>query len=350
MGLNIKNKISQISMEYLIMIGIITLIAIISVAYTLQPKKNLEIEEAQNLLTQIVSNSENVIKMGAGNKLKAKIQIPEGISNITFKDNQVKLSLLLSENKLTELHQDSNIKITGFFEDSNFTSETYDLIFESFNSGTCIYTPGNRSDYCGCFTSDLSKYYTKTSEIYCKTKNGIVDLCENINFKYGDTISQLKSKCTTLSNNIIDGYVVFKIVNWNNKVVYESTTYNHDSNGYFILNDNYKIQNSGPLNISAKCYHECSAFNPDVNELISENESIPMIPYGTILPFLINKNGQKVYSNQSNYFLINPTNQNKDYYEKGWVKSGDIFIIRTGFDCIGGECVNVNASLWHAGQ
>jgi hypothetical protein len=82
--------------------------------------------------------------------------------------------------------------------------------------------------------------------------------------------------------------------------------------------------------------------------LINTTNATLEISYGKIISFLLDKDGEMIYDDDYKYYFVNPdSEQGKGYMQSGRIKSGDVFIIRTGFRCVGGECVNVTAGLYH---
>jgi uncharacterized protein (UPF0333 family) len=353
-----KNKKSQIATEYLIMIGLILTIIIVTVAYTLRPQQESKLSETEKSISSIISTANDVMSLGAGNKIMTKIEIPSGISNIHVNNNALIFEMFNESEKITNISKLTTTKITGFFDNiNNVKPGTYDLVFEAYGDGVCIYTPNNRSDYCICFSDDSSvisnlEVNISYQNINCTINNEKTNICNSteLDLKYGDVITKFYAFCEAKGGNDFDGYALFSVTNRKNEIVYEGISYKQE-NGIIVLEDDFVIENSGQLNITASCYQKCAYFksNSESLNLIAHNKTISYIPFGEIKPFLLDKNGRKIYRELSNPYLINPENSNKPHFEEGWVKSGDNFVIRVGYECSGGECLNVNSSLWHDG-
>lgn len=356
--MNKSNKFkSQIATEYLVMMGLIIAIVIVTIAFTLRPQQDSTVAEAEKLANTIVSYANSVMALGAGNRMMVKVEIPSGISEISTEKGNLKFTLFGDTNQKTEVSQFSSVKISGFFDkNQNIQPGIYDLIFESYTNGVCVYTPNNRTNYCICFTdveNEILDLYVNIlgEDINCTKNNEFTDVCNStsLDLRYGDTITKFEALCKQNNRDEFDGYVVFTVTNRKNEVVYEGIS-NKKENGIMVLHDNYLIENSGELNFTATCYQRCAYLREELNELIAQNDSISLVPFGEIRPFLIDRYGRKTYSDiTSNPYLINPTDRYKPHLAEGWVKSEDVFVVRTGYECFGGECLNVNASLWHDG-
>jgi hypothetical protein len=373
-------KKSQATTEYLLLLGIIILIVVLLSYYVFKPKEDITLAKSSETLDLIVDYSNKVAELGPGNKLSVKVEVPKAIESVEMRSGEINMQVFEGE-KATEFHRQLKTSITGCplsDKDGNPVAGVYNVIFESIGNTVCMYTEGRRQECCHCFSDDITPNQPKfvdiipNVQIMCSYGGSQPQRCDNINLSVGGyfyNITGLYSKCVNAYDENIKGHVTYTIYNRKNEVIMEESVYSSDKSGFFNLtNIKFMIENSGDVNITATCYEECYDFR-DEKDLLSNMTFQPIfIQYGVVCPFLIDKNGYKVFFtrgwgdpcfqlvNPPNYEtsivrefpLINPTTGSvKDYYNLGQTKKGDQVIVRTGFECIWGECVDVNASFYH---
>lgn len=345
---------SQASTEYMVLIGLIMLIIVVLAYYTWKPKEEVTVSRADASLANIADSVNNVAELGPGNKIKVKVDIPKGTSTLNVKGSEIVLEMFSGSNLGTVLHKGLTVNLTGFFR-GNITPGTYDLIFESMGTGVCVYPAGSRSNYCRCFegANNSGPYFLPVNNaliIACSTDNGnLWQNCGILSPSYGTELPAVALNCQS-EGSIVQPQVEFTITNWKGEVVFEDTVFTRTDLYYYLDSSDYIIENSGGLNITAKCIDECYYVANDNSNLVNTTSVNITVPYGTLRPFLLNSSNDRIYTDQSNYYLVDAnSNTEKTWLRYGWVKSGDTFVIRTGYECLGGECLMVNASLYHGG-
>ncbi len=350
---------SQASTDTLILLSIVLIIIVVIVSFTFRSRQDIVVNKAASSLDTITDYSSQVAELGPGNKVKTKVEIPSIVESMGVANGEVTMVLTEGVDGTTDIHRLLKTNVVGFIT-RNPKPGIYDLIFESFGSGVCVYPPGKRAEYCYCFSDEANlhefefrnDYNEHYAELLCET-NGITKPCDSDSpIRYNDLITGFKSQVLNKTDlQVVDATVTYKVINWKNETVFESSVFNYVGEGYFNLsNANYIVENSGPLNITTTAYHECY-YVSEYKEKLSTTATVTVdVPYGRLVPFLLDENGRKIYQDESHYYLVDPTNSDKSHLKRGWVKSGDTFIIRTGFECLDGECVNVNASLYHSGN
>ena len=107
---------SQVAMEYVMIVGFATLIAIplfiIFNFYTMETRDEVVLSQADNIATKIVDSAESVYYMGEPSKTTIKIYMPVGIDNITIQDGYVVLRAKTKGSE-TDVVKSSKINITG---------------------------------------------------------------------------------------------------------------------------------------------------------------------------------------------------------------------------------------------
>lgn len=349
-------KKSQSAMELIILVGIIIAIVVSIAFYLSRPKGDIILAKAEEIAATIAAETNKLAELSPGSKRRIKIEIPKGIESVDYDLNEV-LIKVASNGQLSDFHRRLNIGLAGY----NFgpmdggegiAPGMYDIVLEYMDGGVCIYPVGNdksgksnREKYCRCFFDVLDK--PEITNLVCKHDGS--NVCTDL--VYGSNISSLQARCINQNNDPTKGFIRFSLINWKNETVFEDRMFKPDADGNFILNFvNFKVENSGEFIVKATCYESCYAVRNNETSLINTSSEISQIPYGTIVPFLLDEFGGKIYlGNQSHYYLIDPDNADNLYMKSGKVKPEDNFIIRTGYECRGGECINVNASLYHRG-
>jgi len=361
----LHKKKSQATTDYMVLFGIILIIIVLITFYTWKPKQDIILDRAESSLNTITEYANKVAELGPGNKMQVKIEIPPGVTRIDFGDNEVNMYIFNESGRETELHKPLKTVVSGFL-DGEVSPGTYDLIFESLGTGVCDFRPGMREEDCYCHFPDTelekpvfygmgAEYLNK--ELACHVDGAPdPDACDSISVGYGDRLIGFRSNCRSNTGTVITGEVEYKVTNRLGQVVYNKTSYQHDNDssgnpGYFnVTNADYTIQNSGELKLTATCYHEC--YYVTQNDELKATTEVPLtIPFGRIRTFLLDEFERKIYTDDYHYYLIDPLNNPINWHlGYGWVKTDIPFVIRTGFECVGGECINVDAALYHGGE
>ena len=107
---------SQVAMEYVMIVGFATLIAIplfiIFNFYTMQTRDEVVLSQANSIATKIVDSAESVYYIGEPSKTTIKIYMPEAIENATIKDGYV-IIRAKTKGTGTDIVKSSKINITG---------------------------------------------------------------------------------------------------------------------------------------------------------------------------------------------------------------------------------------------
>ena len=144
-------KRGQLSFEMLILVGIVLLVAIVVPTYHItKTKADMEIRKAHDAARAIAENAQRASQLGSGNKIPAKIEIPNSINEIRYENNEVIVEVV-SGNDVSDFNQKISVNIIGFdfTKDGHVVPGSYDVVFEAFADNVCIYTPGNRKEDCG---------------------------------------------------------------------------------------------------------------------------------------------------------------------------------------------------------
>jgi hypothetical protein len=363
-------KKSQSSTDYLMLLGLIMVIVVVTGIFVWRPREDIILSKANVLMNTVADYVNLVSELGPGNQLRARVEIPSGIDLIKFQRGEMSVLVYKDTERESVLHRLVKANVTGYLSSPNVAPGSTDLIFIALAGGhVCVTRPGMMEEDCYCIdSSKINKpqitHVSGTSYI-SRTVNDVTVNWGNANLKYGDVITDLKAKCVDEDGNTVPAIVVFSIVNWKNETVfpktqYESTVFQSDVNGvYHLRGISFPVENSGPMEVRATCYHECHILHDDNEDFRPMVTSEVEIPYGVLRPFVFNITGEKVYLDMVNpdqvrldlsFFPIkHPSLPDPSRYSFGRVMSGDHFVIRTGYECVGGECIMVNASLWHGG-
>jgi hypothetical protein len=319
-------------------------------------------------LDNIAELANQVATLGPGNRIRTKVEIPAGVTGVSYEGGNIRM-IVGEDDERVELDRRTLAGVTGFtFQDEEgiLKPGLYDIIVESFGANVCVYLPEMQGEYCYCLFSvdeigspvfyNLDDHETEDlAEPYFGCVTDAEMKCEDITIEYGESIQEFTSRCGYLQESNYVNYerpdvarVIYNITNWQEQGVFTGTVFERDSGGHYNLSKEYVVENSDTLRLESTCVHEC--YYVTGREALKTTQTAEIfIPHGEIVPFILDQNNEKVYIDQSNYYLIDPTGPNANF-RQGWVQSGDSFILRTGYDCIDGECINVEASLYHVGK
>ncbi|MEM0465877.1 MAG: hypothetical protein QXW97_04235 [Candidatus Pacearchaeota archaeon] len=120
--MNYKKKFSQVSIEYLVIIGFVSiiLIAILGIAffYSNGIKDRIKITQVNNFANKIISSSESVYYYGEPSKTTISVYLPEGVENIEINNNEIIISTRISSG-LEKTSFKSNVPLTGSISKSS---------------------------------------------------------------------------------------------------------------------------------------------------------------------------------------------------------------------------------------
>ncbi|MFT4304061.1 MAG: hypothetical protein ACMXYG_05820 [Candidatus Woesearchaeota archaeon] len=342
-------KKSQINMELLILLGIIMIVMLTIVFFTIQPSDEINKNRAFGSLTLLSEYANQVADLGPGNTVRFKLEIPSGVRSIDY-----------TESGITMFFQDDIVSIplkmplSGSLS-GEISPGVYDVVVTSYGTYLCAYFPyQSPNDVCPCDKPFLLNFSDYDSSFLVCGINGVEDECDNNSnpIEYDTIITSLKAACENEDRDQLRGKMVFSIINRKGEIIYENTMFDPDGALIYNLeNLNYAVNYSGPLTFQASCVSACYNYglNSPENDLYINTTNITVdIPYGTLIPFLIDRDGNFIYTDTNYLYLVNPFPDPRFHYQTGRVQESDIFIVRTGYRCIGGECINIDAGLWHS--
>jgi len=110
------NKKSQISMEYIVILGfvMIVIIGILGMAlfYSGSIKDRIKVIQVNNFANKIISTAESVYYYGEPSKATISVYLPEGVKNVTIMENSLIISTQVSSG-LEKSSFSSNVPIDG---------------------------------------------------------------------------------------------------------------------------------------------------------------------------------------------------------------------------------------------
>jgi len=111
-----KEKRSQISFEYLIIMGFITFVIIgvlgIALFYSGGIKDKIKVTQMSDCANKIISTAESVFYSGSPSRATISCYLPEGIQNVTVYENELVFKLQTSTGKSTTSFK-SNVQLDG---------------------------------------------------------------------------------------------------------------------------------------------------------------------------------------------------------------------------------------------
>jgi len=114
-------KKGQISFEYLILMGFVTLIlaAVLGIAlfYSSSVEDQVKISQINKFSSKIISTSEYVFSSGFPSKSTIKVYLPQDVLNVTFDENILLISFRTSSG-LNKIGFPSPVNITGTISES----------------------------------------------------------------------------------------------------------------------------------------------------------------------------------------------------------------------------------------
>jgi hypothetical protein len=109
-------KKSQVSMEYIIIIGFVSvvLIAILGIAffYSGSIKDRIKITQVNNFANKVISSAESIYYYGEPSKTTVSVYLPEGVESIEILESQIVISTRLNSG-LDKTSFSSDVPIEG---------------------------------------------------------------------------------------------------------------------------------------------------------------------------------------------------------------------------------------------
>ncbi len=107
---------SQVSVEYLMIIGFVTLITIplviIYYSFTQESGDNINSAQIQQIVRKVVDASESVYYLGEPSQTTLKVNIPANIVSVSLSSNEVAFKINTAAGK-SDIAQSSSVNITG---------------------------------------------------------------------------------------------------------------------------------------------------------------------------------------------------------------------------------------------
>ena len=112
----IKKRFAQVSMEYLIIMGFVTMIIIvilgIALTYSGSIQDNIKVTQVNNFANKIIASAESVFYYGEPSKSSISVYLPEGVKEIQIIENTIFISLTTSSG-LNKIGFSSEVPING---------------------------------------------------------------------------------------------------------------------------------------------------------------------------------------------------------------------------------------------
>jgi uncharacterized protein (UPF0333 family) len=110
-------KRGQVSVEYLIVIGFVTLIVgvllTISVMYRSQVNYQIRLNQVDEVARSVVDSAESVYYLGEPSRTTLKIYMPEGVDSIIINDNELFFKVRVQSGALTDIAYSTAANLTG---------------------------------------------------------------------------------------------------------------------------------------------------------------------------------------------------------------------------------------------
>jgi len=111
-----KKRNAQVSMEYLIIMGFVTLVIIIvlglAVTYSGSIQDNIKVTQINNFANKIIASAESVFYYGEPSKATISAYLPEGIQEIQIAEDTLFISITTSTG-LNKIGFSSEVPING---------------------------------------------------------------------------------------------------------------------------------------------------------------------------------------------------------------------------------------------
>lgn len=111
-----SNNKAQISIEYMSIVGLTTLIVIfllwVSLYYSNEVEDTIKLNQLDSIGKEIVDNAESVYYFGQPSKVTLKVLIPKGITQINVTPNEL-LFKVRTKSGITDMFYRSNVELQG---------------------------------------------------------------------------------------------------------------------------------------------------------------------------------------------------------------------------------------------
>jgi uncharacterized protein (UPF0333 family) len=111
-----KNKSGQISIEYMIIIGFVTVLVIGMLGagyfYTNAIKDKLKFNQINSFAEKIISSAEAIFQSGSPSKTTINAYLPAGVKNIIIQENQIQFTISTNSGQNT-LSYTSQVPLSG---------------------------------------------------------------------------------------------------------------------------------------------------------------------------------------------------------------------------------------------
>lgn len=104
---------AQISMEYLILIGLV-FIAVIPLFYYAMTEsgKNIQMNQANDIVNTLAKTADTVYALGPGSQKLVEITIPGGVESVTIVGNEISLKLRIFGG-IADIYAETKANVTG---------------------------------------------------------------------------------------------------------------------------------------------------------------------------------------------------------------------------------------------
>jgi len=112
----VKNQKAQVGVEYMIIIGFVTLaiMSIVTLAYFYSGhiKDRIRLNQVENFASQLISSAESVFFAGEPSKTTVRLYLPEGVEDITIMTDQIIITTRVSSG-LNKRGFESQVPLSG---------------------------------------------------------------------------------------------------------------------------------------------------------------------------------------------------------------------------------------------
>ncbi len=105
-------KRGTISMEYLTLVALVLLVMLFFIGTMQQSSQSIKLSQAKDAVVSIANAVESVSRVGTGNKETVWINLPPGITNITFKGKELTIFFVANGN-MNDAHQTTTVEMVG---------------------------------------------------------------------------------------------------------------------------------------------------------------------------------------------------------------------------------------------
>ncbi len=114
-----KSKRSQVSIEYIVIIGFVTFVVIgilgVALLYSGSMKDRIKMTQLNSFATKIISNSESIFYAGEPSKVTVEAYVPENIEKIEIIENSLIFTIQTTSGE-NRIAYSSKVPISGTME------------------------------------------------------------------------------------------------------------------------------------------------------------------------------------------------------------------------------------------